>query len=87
MFGDVLVPDDAVPVDDVRPGDARQSVRHLLGPAVLLGHLAVRVGEQLDIEVVAVAHLGYLLERFDHDRQDVDVVVAPEVVGHFAERL
>jgi hypothetical protein len=34
-----------------------------------------------------VAHLSHLLERVDHDRQEIDVVVEPEVVGHLAERL
>ena len=87
MVGDLLVPDGAVLVDHVGAGDAGQAVAGLLGAAVAVGHLAVGVGEQLDREVVAVAHLGHLPQRVRHDGEDAHVVVEPHVVGHLAERL
>jgi hypothetical protein len=54
MFGDVLGANDAVLVDHGGVGDPRQAVAGLLRARVLLRDVAVGVGKQVNIEVVAI---------------------------------
>ena len=72
MVGDLFVADRAVGVDDVRAGDAGETVTRLLGAAVLLGDLPLGVREQLEVEM--------------RDRFDLDFQLLADPEGEVAEQ-
>ena len=88
MLADLLVPNDALRVDEERPGDRDLAeFRVIFDPGVGRGGLQRRIRQEFELEVEPIAHLDEQRDGITCDREDGTIIVPPEVVLEFAEGL